>query len=327
MKIIYKYRIGQKVTLTNCAINFGMFNNSEKFLEPLLNKEVTIINRGFILYDPDHSTTFDKINKNLVDGMYVETFYYIAEDPHIIGGDIWWNKQYTRISERCFSGEEVNEEVEEIVKTNDDVTIIPGKTVIYENILKTYYDTGKTVTECKFTFSSHSLVIGVRKNYEIYEKELYEGDSKYSDFELYTFRQFLCEYGPDETHDQPRPRLDAARYGHKHWTSLKHESVWENIPDYYVNLYVDTAINGGMYGFDFDPFEDEMWKWEVEQWLRHLGVYDEVKKLYKEKVPKRIKNLTKNQKHKEELKNRIAEYIDELSDEEIEEMKRQLKLK
>lgn len=318
MNITYKYKIGQKVTLTNCAINFGLCNNSTKLLGHLLNKEVTIVNRGFILYEAKYANAWESIG-NLVNGMYIQPFYYIEEDPNIINRNNNWGYTRTRIDERSLTGEIFNETIDEKFVTDDDINIIPGETVIYEDILRKY-ESGD-VANCRFTFSSEGLVIGIRKNYEIYPEHPED------EYEIYTFRQFLCDFEPDETHPNPRPRLDDARYGHKHWVCLycDQRPIYVKAPENYAELFVKTAINDKFFGFNVDPFEDKDEKWEVEQWLKHLGVYDEAKKLYKEQVPEKIKKVMEAKKHQDEIACKISEYLKSLSEEEKAELRKQLK--
>lgn len=326
MKIPYKYNVGQKVTLVNND-NFSAHWGRNEHLSSLIRKEVTVIERGFVLEVADGKYKIGYNKPNFLDKYNLLIYYYIQEDPYIEynkQNSYNVNPQLTRINETCLSGEEITESFDEAFNTEDNVEIIPAETKVLEHIFNKFLDHDwNTVEEvnCHFTFSSYGTVVGLRKNYELYQdfKEWYNADHIKKLYEVETYREFLCFYEPLEKYGTPRPCGDARSYGYKHWTYI--DDVWFKIPDNFVERYVNDALNNSFNKkIHFNPFNN----WDVVQWLTELKIYDEVKKLFDEKKPESIIN---EEKKKEALLNfteKAKKYLTGLTEEEKAQLKQML---
>ena len=75
----------------------------------------------------------------------------------------------------------------------------------------------------------------------------------------------------------------------------------------------------------FNPFFDINFAWEIEQWFKHIGVYDKIKELWNEYKPgDNDERLQKIREHDEFLK-RSKEFIKSLTSEQLEELKKMLR--
>ena len=185
---------------------------------------------------------------------------------------------------------------------------------MYEKLIDSYltvdeegYEIRKEEVNVNFTFANIGQVFGLRKNYELYFRNCYDEDIK----EIETFRLFLCDFPPNKN-GEIRPRQDGAKYGNVHWNGIC--LAYAKVPDNYVEKFVYTALHEGLYK-DTNIFEDENWKWEIEQWLRKLKVYNKVKKLYYEKMPTKLREKTKQQKEIKKYIKKAKKHINSLTDE------------
>lgn len=325
MKITYKYRIGQKVTLSKLNLK-GDFRREEDF-QPFLDKEVTIIERGFVYEDETHHS------RQANDKMRFEIFYYIDVDP-------WYtspNKHcgsLTKIPESCLDACGAWEEVDEKFTSVDGIDIVPLETRIYDRVIERYEEKGKVITKarCMFTFSTEGTCVGLRKNYEIhngYLNKKYAKDS-YQVKDVKVSREFLTDFEPDEKHDwKTHPRQDAAAYGYESWINLcadpKLGSLFCTIPEDYAEIYVRTATTDSfLRKCGFNPFFDSNFKWEIEQWLTRYGVYDQVKKLWEKAKPGENKRKSQEEKEHDKFVKTAQKFIDSLTDQQKEELKKML---
>lgn len=323
MEVTYKYQIGQKVRIQNADLNWRNEDRSDKYsIKNIIGKEVTIAKRGFVLEDIDEKWGVSGPRYKdgvIMYGKYIlNIFYYleIEDDPKNTPETFYYAKR-TRINEECLVGEDNSETVEEEFKTLDGYDIIPDETVVYEKLIESYliddeegYEIRKEEANVNFTFANEGKVFGLRKNYELYFHKCYDEDIK----EVETFRLFLCDFPPNKN-GEIRPRQDGAKYGNVHWTSVN--TCYAKVPTNYVEFYVYTALHEDLYN-DINIFEDENWKWEIEQWLRRLKVYNKVKKLYCEKMPIKLREKTKQQKEFKKCVKKAKKYINSLTDEQKE---------
>lgn len=325
MKITYKYKIGQKVKLVN--VNFRSEWRREELLKPFLNKDVTIIERGFVYEDE----AFTKRLQN--DKIRFEIFYYIDIDPYYTD----FKNRYgnlVRIPESSLEGCGAFEEVEESFKGIDGIEIVPFETTIYSRVIERYKDENDKIEEranCNFTFATEGTCVGLRKNYSIDCRKLNkECQFKYESKEVKTAREFLTDFEPDEKHDwKPYPRLDASAYGYEQWNGLTIGdytlgSLMSSIPDNYAEIYVKTATTGFFKQCNFNPFFDSNFKWEIEQWLTRYGVYDKVKELWEKYKPGENKKNSDKIKENEKFLKDALKFLDGLTDKQKEELKKML---
>ncbi len=319
MEITYKYKIGQKVKVVNKNNSHTDFRKDE-YLEKIIGKEVTIINRGFELIDisDKYKTYVNKTGAYIMYGKYaLRIFYYIEEDPV-------YNEQSknyadrTRINEICLSGDEANETIDEEFKSADGYDIIPDETVVYEDIINTYIDENNKryyEANCNFVFANEGIVFGLRKNWELKFYKDYEDDIR----EICTFRTFLCHFEPDEN-GVSKPCMDARKYGNTHWQYLRGQYVYVKIPENFPEMFVNSALKSKFYK-DYNIFEDANFKWEIRQWLTHFKIYNKTKRLYKEKMSPILKEKTKQKKEIKKIYNKMSKFVSKLSDIEIEQLK------
>lgn len=283
MEVKYKYKIGQKVRLKPKFNNYKCHWGRDEYLEKIQDQEITILDRGFIYEDKTYN------RRQYGNEKYELTvFYYIKEDPFIAQANEWSITEYTRINEDCLIGDENYEVVDEKFFTVDNVEIIPGETNVYDELLCWYQD--KYVANCRFGFTNEGIVTGVSYNYEYNPKRGYPLKDKKAKIA----REFLCYYQPKED-GKIIYRGDAAAKGYERWAYLgEHSEVFANVPDNYVELYVNTAFGEGFYSFHKQFRSKALDDWEVKEWLTHLGVYDKVKELYYSRMPK--EELEKNER-------------------------------
>ena len=324
MKIPYKYKIGQTVKIINDK-NHATHWGRDEYLAPFINKEVTIIERGFELEDISDKFKAGYGKKvNFLDKYHLTIYYYINIDPwieHLNNKDYISNVQLTRINETCLSGEETSEPFEEEFKTNDNYDIEISNTKVLEHLIGKFVnsDTWKTYEEvnCRFTFASYGTVIGVRKNYELRAnfKELYQDYQKCT-YEVETFREFLCFYEPRKKDGAPTPCHDSACYGNKHWVYI--DDIWKELPENFVERYVNDALNRPFHKqIKYNPFND----WSTVQWLKKLEIYDEVKQLFDNQKPQAIKEKEKKDKAINAFVDEAKKYLAGLTEEQKEKLK------
>lgn len=326
MKITYKYKIGQKVKLVKQKLYSDISRYDE--LSALVGQEVTIIERGFIIQDKTHTFRNEKNEK-----IEQVVFYYIEEDPYKKRN---CSCNLCRFLEESLDGDANWETVDEQFETVDKVKIEPWETRVYDNVLTRCLNTETKKPEIhinnNFVFSTYGLVVGLRKNYEVSNFDLVKEYGKYKVKirEVKIAREFLTDFEPDEKHDwKTHPRQDAGAYGYESWVDLSNQprlgSVYANIPDNYPELYVNYVINDDFAKrTNFNPFFDNNFKWEIEQWFRKFGVYDKIRELWDTYKPGDNNERTQKIKEHNDFLKRAKEFIDGLTEKQKEELKKML---
>ena len=329
MKITYKYKIGQKVKLVKNKL-YNVLSRYEE-IDKLIGQEVTIIERGFVIQDKSYMLLNEKNAK-----IEQAVFYYIEEDPYHKRNSSW---ELSRFLEDGLEGDANWETVEERFETIDKVEIKPFETRVYSNVLTRCLNSETKKPEIhinhNFVFAIYGLVVGLRKNYKIsnYDLKREYGQYKFINIkhEIKIAREFLTDFAPDEKHDnKPHPRQDCAAYGYESWESLCNQprlgKVYAEIPRNYPQLYVDFVMHDDFARkIKFNPFFDINFAWEIEQWFKHIGVYDKIKELWNEYKPgDNDERLQKIREHDEFLK-RSKEFIKSLTSEQLEELKKMLR--
>lgn len=295
MKITYKYKIGQKVKLTKVRY-LNSYYLDEKDQEELLNKEVTIINRGF---DYSDSMCGGPLKQ---DKLKLTIFYYIAEDPT--------EEHKTMYYEDVFEGEVFNEVVDEKPLSADGVEVEFG-TKLYDSIL--VRSDGKLCVNCKFVFASEGPCVRISKNYRHWDSS-YE-PKKEDEFTFESCRTFLCQMNID---GKIYECGDARRYGNR--TTLYSDDTYTKLPDNFAELYVDTALDKDYFYGRISSIYDGIFAWEIEQWLRHFGVWEQVKTLYDSRVPQE----PEPEKPEESVDDKLNQLLAGLSEEERKKLKEML---
>lgn len=292
MKVVYKYKIGQKVKLTKVRY-LNSYYLDEDDQEELLNKEVTIINRGFDYGDGMYGGPLKQ------DKLKLTIFYYIAEDPVI----------HTMFYEDAFEGEVFNEVVDEKPMSADRVEVELG-TKLYDHVL--VRSDGKLRVNCNFVFASEGPCVRISKNYRSWNSSY--DPKKEDEFTFESCRTFLCQMNID---GKIHKCGDARRYGHR--TEFYSDNTYTKIPDNFAELYVDTALDKECFYGDRSIYDDNF-AWEIEQWLRHFGVWEQVKTLYDSRVPQELEP----EKPEEVVDDKLNQLLAGLSEEERKKLKEML---
>lgn len=323
MNITYKYKVGQKVTLSK--LNFTRDFQREKFFEKYLGKEVTIIARGFVYED-------EGFNKRLnEDRVRFEMYYYIDIDP-------WYKNSkeryghMTMIPESCLDGFGAWEEVDEQFISIDGANIVPFESRIYDRVIECHLDKNDKLIKkanCNFVFATEGTCVGIRKNYELSHSDFLWDRAETKEVKM--SREFLTDFEPDEKHDwKTHPRQDAGAYGWESWTALCVSnpllgSVYCAIPEDYAEIYVHTATTDKfLRKCEFNPFFDCNFTWEIKEWLTRYGVYDKVKELWEKYKPGENKKKSEEVKAHEKFLKTAHKFIDSLTDKQKEELRKML---
>lgn len=303
MKIVYKYRIGQKVKIIK---NDYYLLSDKKLIDRLVGKEVEIIERGFI-YDNDSSHR-RKDPKDEVRAL--ETFYYIKDGYREFPGS------YIRIYEDMIDAVSNYEEVEEHVYASDGNEIIPFETRLYSDVL-IKRDANTIVANTRFSFANEGMCVGISKN-----SEFYKNKEENCEYEVKIAREFLCYFIPKNPDGEKLPRHDSAAYGTLSWEKPKWGKIFTKIPDNYPEIFVDTLFSKDFYGqhsyveLSFREEDSSSAKERIE-WLKHFGVYEKVYQLFLERLNPEQKTLLSNAERMDEFIKNAREEICKLSNKKI----------
>lgn len=302
MKIVYKYRIGQKVKIIK---NNYCFSN-EKFDGDIIGKEVEIIERGFIYEDSSsHRRRSPKDESRIL-----QMFYYIKDGYNNSSG------RYVRIYEDMIDGISNYEEVDERVYASDGNEIIPFVTKLYSDVL-IKRDSNKVVANTRFSFAIEGTCVGIKKN-----GDFYKNNEDNIGYEVKIAREFLCYFIPKNPDDEKRPRQDAAAYGYLIWEKPEWGKTFTKIPDNYPEIFIDTLFSDDFYGnkqyveLSFREKDSSCAKERIE-WLKHFGVYEKVYKLFLERLNPIQKTLLSDAERMDEFVKNAKDEICKLSDKEI----------
>ena len=205
---------------------------------------------------------------------------------------------------------ECHEHTENAVMMSTDNREIHIGMKVYANVYRKFYQKD---LECNldFSFACYGEV-----------KELWFHEEKFnSHTEVKLKREFLC------TFEDGTKRHDAAGEGFE--SRYDSREITVEIPDSYPKQYISQLCKDD---FHYDVLEPDCSSWqryEVDQWLHHIGVYDEVMKLYAEKKSdgevKYIHKYEAKRKYNESEKNeKLQKIVDSLSEEERKILKKML---
>jgi hypothetical protein len=302
MKIVYKYRIGQKVKIIK---NDYYLLSDKKFIDGIVGKEVEIIERGFI-YEDDSSHR----RRNPKDETRsLQMFYYIKDGYREFPGS------YVRIYEDMIEGVSNYEEVEEHVYASDGNEIIPFVTRLYSDVL-IKRDENTTVANTRFSFANEGMCVGIKKNGEFYKNK-----EENHEYEVKIAREFLCYYIPKNPGDEKIQRQDSAAYGSLTWEKPRWGKIFTKIPDNYPEIFVDTLFSHDFYGEN--SYVELSFRGEKStakdriEWLKHFGVYEKVYQLFLERLNPEQKALLADAERMDEFIINAKDEICKLSNKEI----------
>ena len=269
MKIVYKYRIGQKVKIIK---NDYYLLSDKKLIDKIVGKEVEIIERGFIYEDESSHRRRDPKDET----RSLQTFYYIKDGYREFPGS------YIRIYEDMIEGVSNYEEVDERVYSSDGNEIIPFVTRLYSDIL-IKRDANTTVANTRFSFANEGMCVGIKKNGEFYKNK-----EQNHEYEVKIAREFLCYFIPKTPDGEKLPRHDSAAYGSLSWEKPRWGKIFTKIPDNYPEIFVDTLFSDDFYGghsyVELSFREENSSAKERIEWLKHFGVYEKVYQLFLERL-------------------------------------------
>lgn len=302
MKIVYKYRIGQKVKIIK---NYYYLNSDNNFIDGIVGKEVEIIERGFIYEDDSSCRRRDPKDET----RYLQTFYYIKDGYREFPGN------YIRFYENMIDGVSNYEEVEEHVYASDGNEIIPFVTRLYSEVL-IKRDENTTVANTRFSFANEGMCVGIKKNGEFYKNK-----EENAEYEVKIAREFLCYYIPKNSDDEKIPRQDCTAYGNLSWEKPKWGKIFTKIPENYPEIFVNTLFSKDFYGqhsnLELSFREENHNSKERIEWLKHFGVYEKVYQLFLERLNPEQKTLLDEAELLDEFIKNAKEEICKLSNKEI----------
>ena len=315
MKVIYKYRIGQKVKIIK---NNYYLHSEKKIIDSVIGKEVEIIERGFI-YEDNSSY---RIRDSKDETRSLQMFYYLE--------DVYreFPENYIQVYEDMIEGVSNYEEVDEHVYASDGNEIIPFVTRLYSDVLikrdsnndisnTRFSFANKVVANTRFSFANEGMCVGIKKNYEFYKDK--EANCKY---EVKIAREFLCYYISENPGNEKIQREDAAAYGYLTWEKPSWGKLFTKIPDNYPEIFVDTLFSNDFYGnhanveLSFRKEGDSCAKERIE-WLKHFGVYEKVYQLFLERLNPTQKALLDEAERMDEFIKNAREEICKLSNKKI----------
>lgn len=303
MKIVYKYRIGQKVKIIK---NDYYLLSDKKLIDRLVGKEVEIIERGF-LYEDDSS---HRRKEPKHETRALEVFYYVKDGYREFPGS------YIRIYEDMIDAVSNYEEVEERVYSSDGNEIIPFVTRLYSDVL-IKRDENTTVANTRFSFANEGMCVGIKKNGEFYKNK-----EENQEYEVKIAREFLCYFIPKTPDGEKIPRQDSAAYGSLTWEKPRWGKIFTKIPDNYPEIFVDTLFSHDFYGqhsyveLSFREEDSSTAKERIE-WLKHFGVYEKVYQLFLERLNPEQKRLLADAERMDEFIKNAKDEICKLSNKEI----------
>lgn len=302
MKIVYKYRIGQKVKIIK---NDYHFFSDKKFIDCIVGKEVEIIERGFIYEDDSSHRRRDPKDET----RSLQMFYYIKDGYREFPGS------YVRIYEDMIDGVSNYEEVDEHVYASDGNEIIPFVTRLYSDVL-IKRDANTVVANTRFSFANEGMCVGISKNAEFYKNK-----EENCEYEVKIAREFLCYFIPKNPDDKKIPRQDSAAYGSLTWEKPRWGKIFTKIPDNYPEIFVDTLFSHDFYGensyVELSFRGEKSTAKERIEWLKHFGVYEKVYQLFLERLNPEQKRLLDDAERMDEFIKNAKEEICKLSNKEI----------
>lgn len=302
MKIVYKYRIGQKVKIIK---NDYYLLSDKKLIDHIVGKEVEIIERGFIYEDDSSHRRRDPKDET----RSLQMFYYVKDVYREFPGS------YIRIYEDMIDAISNYEEVEEHVYASDGNEIIPFETRLYSDVL-IKRDANTIVANTRFSFANEGMCVGIKKNGEFYKNK-----EENCEYEVKIAREFLCYFIPKTPDGEKIPRQDSAAYGTLTWEKPRWGKVFTKIPDNYPEIFVDTLFSKDFYGqhsyVEISFREEDSSAKERMEWLKHFGVYEKVYQLFLERLNPEQKILLADAEHMDEFIKNAREEICKLSNKKI----------
>lgn len=223
------------------------------------------------------SPIYDKISENVYMigkiGFQVSnngniTVYYRLDEPTFNHYLIYNNKLTADYIEAVEEAHPFDKEIRFISHDNKEISL---NDKVYWNL----YRSNNEISTMNFVFAGFGNVVGFQ--YSI------EDGSIHPHYEVLTKREFLC------TQPNGNPWGDARRCG----TILPHfaNCISYGVDDDFIKKYAK------MYKHEHKYYISEYSKYVIEQWLKHLGIYDKVMELYKKsKKTDTPKKATKTKK-------------------------------
>lgn len=302
MKIVYKYRIGQKVKIIK---NDYYLLSDKKLIDRIVGKEVEIIERGFIYEDDSSHRRRDHKDET----RSLQMFYYVKDGYREFPGS------YVRIYEDMIDAVSNYEEVDEHVYASDGNEIIPFVTRLYSDVL-IKRDANTVVANTRFSFANEGMCVGISKN-----SEFYKNKEENQEYEVKIAREFLCYFIPKNPDGEKIPRQDSAAYGSLTWEKPKWGKVFTKIPENYPEIFVDTLFSKDFYGenayVELSFREERSSAKDRIEWLKHFGVYEKVYQLFLERLNPEQKTLLTEAERMDEFVKNAREEICKLSNKEI----------
>ena len=213
-----------------------------------------------------------------------------------------------RVPEDCLNSiKETRPHIEECVLRMADNTPIEVGQYVYWHIIENYFYQKPPTPNTNFSFAGYGPVVSIHFQKDEFNKKGF----------VKMRREFLCEDEDGKNYG------DSRRYGNIQ--EDKPKNIYLTIPENYPNMFVDEVIKRHTPGYPTELDEqNKNWYYEVKAWLTHIGVYERVMELYRERSKKLglDKELGKlNEKKKKERRAKLNAIIKTLSAEEIEELK------
>lgn len=291
MKTLFKYDIGDSVRLLEDPgrDNTCYGEDAERY-EDIKNRTYRVIGWGWS-FDQKSDATVPKI------------FYRLEfnGDQQFLS---WKNEIPENLLEPADDSSHPHEE-DAVLYSTDGCALSVGMKV-YADVYRKWY---QKPLECNLNF-----VFACYGN--VHSLYFYKGeDTNYQKVKIE--REFLC------TSDDGKPRGDACRKGYVMDYNAYETTV--QILDDYPEQYVNEVVNSDIH---YDVLEPDcvLWRYEVDQWLHHIGVYNRVMEIYAAKkaageLPHMKEIEEKSQKKIREKHKKLQAIIDNLSPEEREELK------
>ena len=271
----------------------------------LLTKDVEYVQRAYFSYNYDKNGPVFPLKYEIIAYGFKESDKGIEQYYQLYSKEDKYLQYHNQIPENLLEpdGENHPVEVETEMISNDGKPINLGDT-IYDNL----YWNGKPRPNITFAFTGHGRVVS--KAYRM-EKGL-SGPSR----KVYYERDFLCTY-PDG-----KERRDGAQYGTVSDAYLAEVSF--GVDDEYVENFakeISKKSNRCYMDGKYDGYA-------IEQWLKHLGIYEKTMERIKYWQEKRdnenSKPKVKSSKKDKKGNDKLADLLATLTEEEKEKLKAML---
>ena len=218
---------------------------------------------------------------------------------------------HNRIPDECLepSGESHPFELESDVMSADGHIIKLGDSVFY-SLYDRYNGQDGSVPNINFCFTGHGNVISTHYFAEIKDKPLVEVTYE---------RDFLCSYCID---GKVREALDARKHGNRQ-TEFVSQIDYGVHPGYAEEYAKEISKKANRSCLEYD-------KYDIEQWLKFLGVYDETMEAIDRWIKNRDgetakkKKSTPKKKKTDKVEDKLQDFLSTLTEEQKKKLKEML---